>query len=381
MADFLIIDDNQKWTDTTTSKKQGSIIDKINTFFLSLQKIKVKEKAVFYRLLSTMTNSWMGVMKSVAVLEAQEKNKTFKATLQAIWAELSNGKNLSDCLEMFPANFEDAEVWMVRAGEKTGKLNESLRDLADQVEKIDSISGKLKSAMMYPAFIMLVVMWVVFILMTMVVPKLLEIFGDPSELPDSTRMLMAVSEFFQAYWFLMLFSVIVLFVVISIWKKTPDGHYMFDNFMLRVPVFWQITRKIVLSKFARILSGLVGSGISIVESLRITAEAVGNEVYKQRILLLAEDVSGGIKIYESLDSDKLFPDMMVQMIQVGEETAKVEETVAKVADFYDEQVDNTVSMINKLLEPFIIITLAIIVWVIALWVMEPIMGIADSVWK
>ncbi len=381
MADFLIIDDNQKWTDTTTSKKQGSIIDKINTFFLSLQKIKVKEKAVFYRLLSTMTNSWMGVMKSVAVLEAQEKNKTFKATLQAIWAELSNGKNLSDCLEMFPANFEDAEVWMVRAGEKTGKLNESLRDLADQVEKIDSISGKLKSAMMYPAFIMLVVMWVVFILMTMVVPKLLEIFGDPSELPDSTRMLMAVSEFFQAYWFLMLFSVIVLFVVISIWKKTPDGHYMFDNFMLRVPVFWQITRKIVLSKFARILSGLVGSGISIVESLRITAEAVGNEVYKQRILLLAEDVSGGIKIYESLDSDKLFPDMMVQMIQVGEETAKVEETVAKVADFYDEQVDNTVSMINKLLEPFIIITLAVIVWVIALWVMEPIMGIADSVWK
>ncbi|MBS9775228.1 type II secretion system F family protein [Candidatus Gracilibacteria bacterium] len=381
MADFLIIDDNQKGTDTTTSKKQGSIIDKINTFFLSLQKIKVKEKAVFYRLLSTMTNSGMGVMKSVAVLEAQEKNKTFKATLQAIGAELSNGKNLSDCLEMFPANFEDAEVGMVRAGEKTGKLNESLRDLADQVEKIDSISGKLKSAMMYPAFIMLVVMGVVFILMTMVVPKLLEIFGDPSELPDSTRMLMAVSEFFQAYWFLMLFSVIVLFVVISIWKKTPDGHYMFDNFMLRVPVFGQITRKIVLSKFARILSGLVGSGISIVESLRITAEAVGNEVYKQRILLLAEDVSGGIKIYESLDSDKLFPDMMVQMIQVGEETAKVEETVAKVADFYDEQVDNTVSMINKLLEPFIIITLAIIVGVIALGVMEPIMGIADSVGK
>lgn len=378
MADFLIIDDNKKWIQTE-KKNNISFSQQINDFLLSLQKIKVKEKAVFYRLLSTMTNSGMWVMKSVAVLQSQEKNKIFKSTLEAISRELSNGKNLSDCLEMFPNHFADSEVGMVRAGEKTGKLNESLRDLADQVEKIDSISGKLKSAMMYPAFIMLVVMGVVFILMTMVVPKLLEIFGDPNELPASTRTLMTVSQFFQNFWFVMVFWIIVIFSIITIWKKTPDGKYMFDNFMLRVPIFWGITRKIVLSKFSRILSGLVSSGISIVESLRITADAVGNEVYKQRILLLAEDVSGGIKIFESLDSDTLFPNMMVQMIQVGEETAKLEETVSKVADFYDEQVDNTVSMINKLLEPFIIITLAVIVWVIALWVMEPIMGIADSV--
>ena len=138
-------------------------------------------------------------------------------------------------------------------------------------------------------------------------------------------------------------------------------------------------KKIILSKFARIFSWLIGSWISVVESLKITAEAVWNEVYKQRILLLTEDVGSWIKIWESLDGDKLFPDMMIQMIQVWEETAKLEETILKVSDYYDEEVDNIISNINKLLEPFIIITLAIIVWFIAMSILEPIMNMADTI--
>jgi type IV pilus assembly protein PilC len=191
--------------------------------------------------------------------------------------------------------------------------------------------------------------------------------------------LIAVSDFFVYYWYLLVLAVIILIAWINVWKKTPDGKYMFDSIKMKVPVFGQINQKLVLSKFSRVFSWLVGSGVSIVESLKITSDAVGNEVYKQRIMLLSEDIAWGIKMWESLDWDKLFPDMMVQMIQVWEETAKLDTTILKVADFYDEQVDNTIWVINKLLEPFIIVTLAVVVWFIAIAIMQPIMNLADTV--
>ena len=175
------------------------------------------------------------------------------------------------------------------------------------------------------------------------------------------------------------FSINQKLIFVLIWKRTPTGHYIYDNIMLHLPVFWEINTKLTLSKFSRIFSGLLGSWVSVVESLRITAVAVWNEVYKQRLLLLSNDVQQGIKIWESLDGDKLFPDMMIQMIQVWEQTAKLDETVVKVADFYDEQVDNTISVINKLLEPFIIVFLAVVVWFIAVAIMQPIMQMADTI--
>ncbi len=379
MADFLIMDDNSRNWSNNNKKKNKSIISYINSFLYSLQRVKIKEKAIFYRLISTMINSGIWVVKSVSVLEEQEKNPVLKKILQKFDEKLREWKNLSDCMEMFPNNFSESEIWMVRSWEKTGKLNTTLRDLADQIEKISSISGKLKSAMIYPLFILLVVFWVVFILMTMVVPKLLEIFWDKETLPASTKTLIHVSDFFSNYWYLIIFSIIIFSIVVIIWKKTPDWRYNFDSILLKIPIFGEINRKIVLSKFSRVFAWLISSGVSIVESLKITSYAVWNEVYKQRILLLAEDVSWGISINASLDSDKLFPNIMVQMIKVWEDTAKLDETITKVADFYDEQVDNTISTINKLLEPIIIVTLALVVWLIAMWIMEPIMNIANTV--
>jgi len=190
---------------------------------------------------------------------------------------------------------------------------------------------------------------------------------------------MAVSDMFRDYWFIMILIFVIIFIVVFIWKKTPDGKYIFDNFLLNIPIFWWINRKLVLSKFSRVFAWLLSSGVSVVESLKITSEAVWNEVYKQRILLLWEDVQQGIKIWESLDGDKLFPEMMVQMVQVWEQTAKLDTTIIKVAEFYDEQVDNTIRVLNKLLEPFIIVFLAVVVWFIALAIMQPIMNLADTI--
>jgi len=381
MADFLILDDDKK-TDSDNvveNVEWGSLMDKINDFLMSLQKVKTSEKVIFYRLLSTMTNAWMWLMKSVSIMERQEKNPVFKKILWRFCEELKEWKSLSESMAMYPNNFDEAEIWIIRSWEKTGQLNKVLTDLANQIEKVESIAWKIKGAMMYPMFIIIVVVWVIAVMMIMVVPKLLEIFDSKDDLPPTTKLLITVSDLFVNYWFFMIILAFIAFVLVSIWKKTADGKYIFDNLKLKIPVFWQINKKLILSKFSRVFAWLVGSWVSIVESLRITSEAVWNEVYKQRIILLSEDIAWGIKMWESLDWDKLFPDMMVQMIQVWEQTAKLDQTILKVADFYDEQVDNTIWVLNKLLEPFILVTLAVIVWFIAIAIMQPIMNLADTV--
>jgi len=373
------IEDDQIQSESTRAVTDDSFMDKLNSIFLALQKLKIKEKVVFYRLLSTMLNAGMPLLKGVGVLERQEKNPVFKKMLGEFLEKLKQWQTLSECLDLYPSSFAEAEIWVVRAGEKTWKLNEVLTSLADQVEKVASISGKLKSALLYPAMILLVVFGVIFVMMTIVVPKLLDIFDDKTNLPASTQALIWISNFFTNYWYLILiFGVLAIFTV-GFWKKTPTGKYNFDNILIHIPIFGDITRKVILSKFSRVFSGLIASGVSVVESLKIVADAVGNEVYRQRILLLAEDVKQWMKIWESLDGDKLFPDIMIQMIQVWEQAAKLDQTVVKVADFYDEQVDNTVASINKLLEPFIIVFLAVVVWFIAIAVMQPIMNLADTV--
>ncbi|MBW7954703.1 type II secretion system F family protein [Candidatus Gracilibacteria bacterium] len=382
MSDILILDDEnqQKSQKFATQKDNIPLMDKINLYLLSRQSLTVKDKVLFFRLLSTMINAGITLTKGVAILEKQEKKETvLKMILRNFQKELKEGKGLSECLEMYPGSFNPAEVGMIESGEKTGKLNTALRDLADQVEKIASINGKLKSALMYPAAIVVVVIGVVAVMMIMVVPKLLEIFDGGDNLPMSTQILIAISDFFVLYWWLMAIVIFLAVVGVMIWKKTPSGKYYFDKIVLKIPILGMVAQKIILSKFARVLSGMMKSGVSIVESLRITSDAVGNEVYRQRILFLRDDIKKGLKIYESLEGDPLFPEMMVSMIQIGEQTAKVDEIILKVADFYDEEVDNTIGVINKLLEPMIIVFMAVIVGFIAIAIMQPIMNLADQV--
>lgn len=381
MADFLILD-NEKKNDNVNNvynRKKSWFFWQIGELFYSFQKIRTKEKIQLYRLLSTMLNAWLTLVKAVWVLEKQQKKGTYKKILVRFSENLTSWKRLSDCLADFPNDFSEAEVWMVKSGEKTWQLTDVLMELAIQTERLDSINWKIKSAMIYPTFIVLVIVSVVYVIMTMVVPKLVEVFWDKETLPNSTKNLISVSEFLSNNWVFILIFLIVLYVFFFFWRRTPTWAYIFDEYVFKIPIFWPMMKKIILSKFSRIFSWLISSWVSVLESLRITAEAVWNEVYKQRILLINEDVSKGIKIWESLDWDKLFPDMMVQMIQVWEETAKLEETVLKVSDYYDEEVDNTIANINKLLEPIIIISLAIVVGFIAMAILEPIMNLADTV--
>lgn len=388
MEDIIILNEEESSKSTSfkneqditdEKKEQKSLEQKLNDLFNGFQKFRVKDKVIFFRLVATMLNAGMSLINSVWVVEKQEKNPKLKKILSDILVWLKAWRNISECMDDHPGSFSEAEIWVIRSWEKTWKLNEVMTSLADQVEKVASITGKLKSALIYPAMIMLVVVGVVFIMMTMVVPKLLDIFEDKSALPASTNFLIFLSNFFVSYWYFIILFFIAFYFSLRYWKQTPGGKYNFDKFILKVPVFWAVVQKVILSKFARVFSGLMLSWVSVVESLRIVSDAVGNEVYRQRILLLLEDVRQWMKMWESLEGDELFPDIMVQMIQVGEKSAKLDTTIIKVADFYDEQVDNMASTINKLLEPFIIVFLAVIVGFIAMAIMQPIMNLADTV--
>ena len=234
MADFLILDDekntqNDNNTQNEASKvSSGNFMDKVNDFIMSMQSVKTKEKVIFYRLLATMTNAWMTLMKSVVVLEKQEKNPVFKQILWRFGEELKEWKNLSECLEEYPASFAEAEIWIIKSWEKTWQLNRVLSDLATQIEKVESLTWKIKSAMMYPMFIIVVVIWVVAVMMTMIVPKLLDIFDDKSVLPASTKALMAISDAFRWYWFLfVIIAVVAVFVITPSKSKTTASKIFF----------------------------------------------------------------------------------------------------------------------------------------------------------
>lgn len=320
----------------------------------------------------------MTVLKSLSALRKQEKNKIMLRFYDFSIEKIESGYSLNEALRSYYGNFSDAECSIIEAGERTGKLNHGLLQIAEQAEKVDSITRKVKGALIYPAILIVGMVLVVLIVIIKVVPALM-VFFTQENLPGSTKLLLATSEFFTNHWLTLTFALIVIGIGFALWKKTKNGLYTWDKFLLHTPVFGELIRKVILSKFARVFSNLIGSGVAIVEAIRIVSSAVGNEVYRQRILLLRQDVRNGMKIAESLEDDPLFPELLVAMMRVGEETAQVGETVVKIADFYDEEVDITVNTIQKLIEPFMLVIMGAVIGIIALGVMQPLMNMAGAI--
>lgn len=366
--------------DTEGSVLSGKKFDLGTAFkewLMSFQSVSLKNKVIFYRLLATMVNAGLSIVKAIAVLEKQEKDVMMKNVYAKVINNVKTGKTLSASLAEFGSSFSESEISIIEAGEKTGKLNTSLLQLADTVERTSAMGKKLKGALIYPAGIVFTMIAVVTVIMVKVIPGLIEIFPDKSKLPNSTKNLIMISDFMQAYWWLVLLVAAGVAVMLILWHKTEGGRYRIEKSMLFLPIFGQLIRKVSLSRFARTLSSLLGSGISIVESLRIISSVVGNEAYRQRVMLLREDVKKGIKLGESLEDDKLFPDMMVQLIKIGEETASLDKVIVKMANFYDDEVDNTIAGINKLIEPIIMIVMSVVIGGIAVSVMEPLAKMSE----
>ncbi|MBP9779696.1 type II secretion system F family protein [Candidatus Gracilibacteria bacterium] len=359
-------------------KQEEGFLKYLKSFFGAKGSISLRNKVIFFRIMATMVNASLTVLKSLTALRKQEKEKNMQKFYDYMIEKVQGGLTMHESLDAYYGNFSDAEVSIIEAGERTGKLNTALIQIAEQTEKVDSITRKIKGAMTYPILLIVGMAGCVTVLMVKVIPTLTSFFGDKESLPAATKLIVDTSDFFKANWFFIFMGFVIAYFILTVWKGTKSGRYKFDQFLLVAPVYGPLVRKVILSRFARIFSNLVKSGVSVIEAIRIVASAVGNEVYHQRLLLMRQDVKNGMKMAESLEDDPLFPDLLISMLRVGEETAQIGDTIIKIADFYDEEVDIAIGNVQKMIEPLILAVMAVVIGFIAVGIFQPIMNLAGT---
>lgn len=351
----------------------------INDYFIDHSKISIRDKATTFRLLAVMINSGLSLVKSLRTLGVQsQKSPRLSRTLFEMAVAIEGGKSFSQAMADYPEIFNEAQVGMVRAGEASGQLNKTLKDIADETEKNASLASKVKGALTYPVVVFFLLLIVIFVMMVAVVPQLSKLFSQTGKaLPLATQILITMSTVVSTYWYAVIGGFALLVIGVYVWKRTRAGRYAWDYMKLRVPIFGSIIKKAVLAKFARSLSSLLSSGVPIIKAIEIVSNAVGNEVYKKRLFLTAEDMRRGIPMAENMADSKLFPLMLVNMIEVGEQTAQLETVMLKIAEFYDEDVDNTVKTLTKVMEPLIIVVIGATVGGLVAAIMLPIIQLTN----
>ncbi len=385
MAGFQISEVQQQIVKVSDGKENLSFIDRLNEWVVDMSPVSIKSKVIFYRLLSTMINAGVSLIKAMNILSNQFEDAKMKKVCSVILSRIEKGMSLSDALQEYPDVFSEAELGMISSGEVSGRLNAVLVDLADRVESGAKIAGKIKGAMIYPLVIIIILVAVVTTVMIMVIPKLKDTFEKGgAKLPATTQMLIDGSDFITGDTMgipngaLIILGFVGIVMAIRFWKKTPEGLFYWDNIMLHVPVFGDMSRKLVLLQFCQSLSSLVSSGVSITKTLQITSQVVGNEVYRRRILLIGEDVKQGIPIADNIrENNTMFPIMLTSMIDIGEKTAQLSKVCLKVADFYQDELDTMVKTLSSLMEPIIIVLIGGVVGFIVTAIMAPIMQMSE----
>ena len=346
-------------------------------------KVKITDLVIFTRQLSTMVSAGVPLLRALNTLESQAGNKRMKEVLQSIIKDVQGGSALGDALGKFPDVFSDIYVNMVRAGEAAGIVDDILKRLASQVEKNSSMRKKIKSASTYPVVLLSLTTVAFFGLMIFVIPtigKILKDLGGPNaKLPAMTLAMMAVSDFIVHNIVILVVGAVIGFILFRRWAKTSSGKLAIHKFVLKVPVLKTLVMKISVARFTRTFSALIGAGVSVVEALKVTARAIGNEVYQREIERAAGEVVNGKQLSQSLDGSKLFPGIVPQMLAVGEETGQTDVVLVKVAEFYEEEVDATIDSLSSILEPVMIVIMGGMVGLIAANVMGPIASLSQNI--
>lgn len=323
--------------------------------------VKAKDIVVFARQLSVLIASTVPIVRALRILSKQTESKTLRRIVGEIADAVDGGARLSAAMHQHDTVFDDFFVHMIRAGETTGRLDEVLVYLADQKESDYQLMSKIIGSMIYPVFIIGVLIIIMIFMIIFVIPSLLDVVAQTgSELPFVTKVLLAVSNLAQGYWWLGLLLALFAAGVYLVGRRQPRGREIIDNVKLRVPVLGRIFRNIYLARMSRSLSNLLASGVPVNRSIEIVSDIVGNSVYKGILVTARADIEGGSTLSTSLEkSEKLIPQMVTQMIAIGEETGRSDQILAKIADFYANEVDSLTSSLVSLIEPLIIIAIGI----------------------
>jgi len=344
-----------------------------------LKRVSVVDKMLFTRHLGVMLKAGLPFSRSIAVLSEQTNNAYFVEILQSIQEDIQKGNSLADSLAKYPNVFNNLFVSMIRVGEVGGNLEEVLDILYLQLKKEHELSSRIKGAMMYPAVIIFAMTVIGILMMIFVVPSLLNIFIEMGvELPLSTRIIVFISDALQNHGIFIFLGFIFLAVLFFKTIKTPKGKKYFDYFLLRLPTINGIIAKVNMARFSRTLSSMIASGVSIVEALKIISDTLGNTYYQESVKDACQHIQKGIELSEVIGRyDKLYHPLMIHMIEVGEETGTLEETLKQVAEFYEDEIEQITSNLSSIIEPILMLVIGGAVGFFAISMIQPMYGIME----
>ena len=340
--------------------------------------IKARDIAVFTRQLATMLNAGIPLVQSFGIIASALENPRMQKLVNTIRIDVESGATLAEALAKHPAYFDELYVNLVYSGESAGVLDQVLESIADYKERIESIKGKIKKALFYPATVVGVAVLVTAILLVFVIPQFEAIFQSfGGDLPAFTRLIVDLSETLQRSGWIYLIGFIALVVgLIQAKKRSKPFAHSLDRISLKLPIIGGVLEKSALSRFARTLATTFAAGVPLVDALKTVAGATGNVVYGDATLQIRDDVATGHQLQLAMQQTRLFPPMMIQMTSIGEEAGSLDAMLSKVANFYEEEVNNTVDALSSLLEPFIIILVGVIVGGIVVAMYLPIFKMA-----
>jgi len=361
--------------------KEGSLMDKINAYFLTLQRVPLKEKLFFVQYLVPMLKVGISLSKALKTLSKQTPNKYFKFILNDISGKVDGGQTLADSMSLYKKTFGELFISMIEAGEASGNLENVLTQLHIQMKKEHDLISKVKGALTYPIVILIAMFGIGIFMFIVVIPRMTAIFTEMDvELPFMTKLLINVSNAIANNVFMAIVIFIVFILVLIKILKTKKGRYIFHILILNFPIVSSIIKKINLARFARNLSSLLKTDIMIVKSFQITSNVLGNLRYKEIVLEMGEKIKKGEKLNETVRKyPKLFPPVVEQMISVGEETGELDNILIELADFYEGEINQIMNALPSLIEPLLILVLGVGVGGIAAAIIMPMYSLSSAI--
>lgn len=362
----------------TITKKEKSSLLSIVSFFSN--KVRKKDIVVFTRQLSLMLTSGLTLVKSLEILKSQATNEAMGEIIDGVVTDIEEGSSFSKSIAKYQDIFSPVYVSLVRASEASGLLDKSLTRLADNLEKQQKLRSTIKAAFTYPVIIVILMIIVVFIMMFFVIPRLTELYEDLNvELPIATKIIVSISHFAIVFWPIILGAGVLFSFLFRRFSKTIEGKILIDNLVLKIPVFAPLIKKTILTEVSRTLGLLIGSGTLVVESLVEAADVAGNYHFKSAILDAAKRVEKGVTVGDALSSYTLFPPILIQLIKVGEQTGKLDDTLLKASEYFEAEVDQAVKTLTTAMEPFIMVTLGVGVGFLVFSIITPIYKLTSSI--
>ena len=337
-----------------------------------LDKVTTKDLAIFCRQFYTMLDAGVSIVNALDILSTELPNKKLKEILREIDEDVKKGELLSVSMAKHKKYFPKLLIKMIESGEVSGNMDEMMLRMANHFEKENKINNKVKSAMTYPAVLSVVAIVAVMFIMTFVMPTFIGMFeGEGIELPTITKLTIGISKFLSSNVFLIMITIIILVILFNFYKKTDSGSKQVSKLKLSLPIIGELNKKIIVSRFTRTLSTLLSSGVSLVHALPTVAGVLENKVAEASIIKMREDIVRGEALSKSVKEEDIFPNMLASMIKIGEESGSLDDILNKTADFYDEEVEQTIQTTTALIEPLLIVVMGVIIGLIIISIMLP----------